>query len=95
MTITNVVWSVLLKFCYWDKKKKRKITVSLFVCLFVFFYLLGPVEQVQLLAPFVVIRNKEVNVTAMVLPSHPRTVTYFWWLGNNTEVVFPLCLLKA
>ncbi|CAF93571.1 unnamed protein product, partial [Tetraodon nigroviridis] len=46
-----------------------------------------PVEQVQLLAPFVVIRNKEVNVTAVVLPSHPRTVTYFWWLGNNTEQI--------
>lgn len=47
---------------------------------------LGPVEHVQLLAPFVVIRNKEVNITAVVLPSHSRTVTYFWWLGNNTEV---------
>lgn len=46
----------------------------------------GPVEHVQLLAPFVVIRNKEVNITAVVLPSHSRTVTYFWWLGNNTEV---------
>uniref|UniRef100_A0AAX7SMR1 PKD domain-containing protein n=1 Tax=Astatotilapia calliptera TaxID=8154 RepID=A0AAX7SMR1_ASTCA len=45
-----------------------------------------PVEHVQLLAPFVVIRNKEVNITAVVLPSHSRTVTYFWWLGNNTEV---------
>lgn len=44
-------------------------------------------EHVQLLTPFVVIRNKEVNITAMVLPSHSRTVTYFWWLGNNTEVI--------
>lgn len=50
---------------------------------------LGPVEHVQLLAPFVVIRNKEVNITAVVLPSHSRTVTYFWWLGNNTEVILP------
>lgn len=47
----------------------------------------GPVEHVQLLTPFVVIRNKEVNITAVVLPSHSRTVTYFWWLGNNTEVI--------
>lgn len=46
----------------------------------------GPVEHVQLLVPFVVIKNKEVNLTAMVWPSHSRTVTYFWWLGNNTEV---------
>uniref|UniRef100_A0A668T1W5 PKD domain-containing protein n=1 Tax=Oreochromis aureus TaxID=47969 RepID=A0A668T1W5_OREAU len=49
-----------------------------------------PVEHVQLLAPFVVIRNKEVNITAVVLPSHSRTVTYFWWLGNNTEPVITL-----
>lgn len=48
---------------------------------------LGPVEHVQLLAPFVVIRNKEINITAVVLPSHSRTVTYFWWIGNNTEVI--------
>ena len=52
----------------------------------------GPVEHVQLLAPFVVIRNREVNITAVVWPSHSRTVTYFWWLGNNTEVR-KLCLL--
>lgn len=50
----------------------------------------GPVEHVQLLTPFVVIRNKEVNITAVVLPSHSRTVTYFWWLGNNTEVILPV-----
>nr|XP_057942775.1 VPS10 domain-containing receptor SorCS3-like [Doryrhamphus excisus] len=49
-----------------------------------------PVENVQLLAPFVVIRNKEVNISAVVLPNHPRTVTYFWWLGNNTEPVVTL-----
>uniref|UniRef100_A0A3Q4HV86 Sortilin related VPS10 domain containing receptor 3 n=1 Tax=Neolamprologus brichardi TaxID=32507 RepID=A0A3Q4HV86_NEOBR len=49
-----------------------------------------PVEHVQLLAPFVVIRNKEVNITAVVLPSHSRTITYFWWLGNNTEPVITL-----
>lgn len=52
--------------------------------------LTGPVEHVQLLAPFVVIRNKEVNITAVVLPIQPRTVTYFWWLGNNTEVTVGL-----
>lgn len=55
----------------------------------VLFAFLGPVEHVQLLTPFVVIRNKEVNITAVVLPSHSRTVTYFWWLGNNTEVILP------
>uniref|UniRef100_A0A8C7TW62 PKD domain-containing protein n=1 Tax=Oncorhynchus mykiss TaxID=8022 RepID=A0A8C7TW62_ONCMY len=49
-----------------------------------------PVEHVQLLAPFVAIKNKEVNLTAVVWPIHSRTVTYFWWLGNNTEPVISL-----
>uniref|UniRef100_A0A7N6F6U2 PKD domain-containing protein n=1 Tax=Anabas testudineus TaxID=64144 RepID=A0A7N6F6U2_ANATE len=52
-----------------------------------FLHVTCPVEHVQLLAPFVVIRNKEINITAVVLPSHSRTVTYFWWIGNNTEVI--------
>ncbi|XP_036971360.1 VPS10 domain-containing receptor SorCS3 [Acanthopagrus latus] len=55
-----------------------------------FLHVTCPVEHVQLLTPFVVIRNKEVNITAAVLPSHSRTVTYFWWLGNNTEPVITL-----
>ncbi|KAA0721962.1 VPS10 domain-containing receptor [Triplophysa tibetana] len=49
-----------------------------------------PVEQIQLLAPYVVIKNKEVNLTAVVWPSHFRTLTYFWWLGNNTEPIITL-----
>ncbi|XP_041839727.1 LOW QUALITY PROTEIN: VPS10 domain-containing receptor SorCS3 [Melanotaenia boesemani] len=55
-----------------------------------FLHVTCPVEHVQLLAPFVVIRNKEVNITAVVLPSQSRTVTYFWWLGNNTEPAITL-----
>uniref|UniRef100_A0A7N6B717 PKD domain-containing protein n=1 Tax=Anabas testudineus TaxID=64144 RepID=A0A7N6B717_ANATE len=35
-----------------------------------FLHVTCPVEHVQLLAPFVVIRNKEINITAVVLPSH-------------------------
>uniref|UniRef100_A0A8C8HG41 PKD domain-containing protein n=1 Tax=Oncorhynchus tshawytscha TaxID=74940 RepID=A0A8C8HG41_ONCTS len=49
-----------------------------------------PVEHVQLLAPFVAIKNKEVNLTAVVWPIHSRTLTYFWWLGNSTEPVISL-----
>ncbi|XP_051561251.1 VPS10 domain-containing receptor SorCS3-like [Myxocyprinus asiaticus] len=49
-----------------------------------------PVEHIQLLAPYVVIKNKEVNLTAVVWPSHFRTLTYFWWLGNNTEPIITL-----
>uniref|UniRef100_A0A8C4HCM6 PKD domain-containing protein n=1 Tax=Dicentrarchus labrax TaxID=13489 RepID=A0A8C4HCM6_DICLA len=41
-----------------------------------FLHVTCPVEHVQLLAPFVVIRNKEVNITAVVLPSHSRTQPY-------------------
>ncbi|XP_017289385.1 VPS10 domain-containing receptor SorCS3 [Kryptolebias marmoratus] len=55
-----------------------------------FLHIICPVEHVQLLAPFVIIRYKEVNISAVVLPSQSRTVTYFWWLGNNTEPVITL-----
>ncbi|XP_034043251.1 VPS10 domain-containing receptor SorCS3 [Thalassophryne amazonica] len=55
-----------------------------------FLHVTCPVEHVQLLAPFVAIRNKEVNITAVVLPTHSRTVTYFWWLSNSTEPVITL-----
>uniref|UniRef100_A0A8C3G8R1 PKD domain-containing protein n=1 Tax=Cyclopterus lumpus TaxID=8103 RepID=A0A8C3G8R1_CYCLU len=55
-----------------------------------FLHVTCPVEHVRLLAPFVVIKNKEVNITAVVLPSHSRTVTFFWWLDNNTEPVITL-----
>uniref|UniRef100_A0A8C5AQF8 PKD domain-containing protein n=1 Tax=Gadus morhua TaxID=8049 RepID=A0A8C5AQF8_GADMO len=49
-----------------------------------------PVEHVQLLAPYVAIGHQEVNITAVVWPGHSRTVTYFWWLDNNTEPVITL-----
>ncbi|KAG9345911.1 hypothetical protein JZ751_007725, partial [Albula glossodonta] len=49
-----------------------------------------PVEHVHLLAPFVAIKNKGVNLTAVVWPSHSRTVTYFWWFGNSTEPIITL-----
>ncbi|KAL2102435.1 hypothetical protein ACEWY4_001603 [Coilia grayii] len=48
------------------------------------------VEHVQLLAPLVVIQNKEVNLTAVVWPSHSHTLTYFWWLGNSSEPIITL-----
>ncbi|KAI5090031.1 VPS10 domain-containing receptor SorCS3 [Silurus meridionalis] len=55
-----------------------------------YLHVTSPVEHAQLLAPFVVIKNKEVNLTAMVWPAHSRTLTYFWWLGNNTEPIITL-----
>lgn len=34
------------------------------------------------------VRNKEVNLTAVLWPSQVGTVTYIWWIGNNTEVLY-------
>ncbi|KAM7393570.1 hypothetical protein PAMP_020430 [Pampus punctatissimus] len=42
-------------------------------------------EYIHLSAPFVAVRNKEVNLTAVLWPSQVGTVTYIWWIGNNTE----------
>ncbi|KAG7463022.1 hypothetical protein MATL_G00190840 [Megalops atlanticus] len=49
-----------------------------------------PVERVHLSAPFVAIKNKEVNLTAVVWPSHSRTAAFFWWFGNSTEPIITL-----
>ncbi|XP_060624334.2 VPS10 domain-containing receptor SorCS3 [Anolis sagrei] len=50
-----------------------------------FLHVVCPVERVDLRVPFVAIRNKEVNLTAVVWPSQSGTLTYFWWFGNNTK----------
>ncbi|KAL1005910.1 hypothetical protein UPYG_G00065460 [Umbra pygmaea] len=55
-----------------------------------YLHVICPVEHIQLLAPFVAIKNKEVNLTAVVWPNHSRTLTYFWWLGNSTEPIISL-----
>ncbi|MEQ2222045.1 hypothetical protein ILYODFUR_021878, partial [Ilyodon furcidens] len=47
-------------------------------------------EQVQLSAPLVVIKNKAVNFTTTLRPSSVGTVTYFWWFDNKTEPVVTL-----
>lgn len=43
-------------------------------------------EQVELLAPSVVLKNRPVNLTAVLRPSTVGTVTYYWWFGNKSEV---------
>uniref|UniRef100_A0A803TP90 Sortilin related VPS10 domain containing receptor 3 n=1 Tax=Anolis carolinensis TaxID=28377 RepID=A0A803TP90_ANOCA len=50
-----------------------------------FLHVVCPVERVDLRVPFVAIRNKEVNLTAVVWPSQSGTLTYFWWFGNSTK----------
>uniref|UniRef100_A0A669CW50 Sortilin related VPS10 domain containing receptor 1 n=1 Tax=Oreochromis niloticus TaxID=8128 RepID=A0A669CW50_ORENI len=47
-------------------------------------------EQVQLSAPSVVIKNKAVNLTTVLQPSDVGTVTYYWWFDNKTEPVVTL-----
>ncbi|KAM3863124.1 VPS10 domain-containing receptor SorCS1-like [Diretmus argenteus] len=42
-------------------------------------------EEVQLVAPSVAVRNKAVNLTTALRPSNVGTVTYYWWFDNKTE----------
>ncbi|XP_060943270.1 VPS10 domain-containing receptor SorCS1-like [Limanda limanda] len=47
-------------------------------------------EQVQLSAPSVVVKNKAVNLTTLLRPGNVGTVIYYWWLDNKTEPVVTL-----
>nr|XP_033799116.1 VPS10 domain-containing receptor SorCS1-like [Geotrypetes seraphini] len=49
-----------------------------------------PLEHVHLSLPFVTTKNKEVNATVVLWPSQVGTLTYVWWLGNNTEPLITL-----
>ncbi|XP_069467857.1 VPS10 domain-containing receptor SorCS1-like isoform X3 [Ambystoma mexicanum] len=49
-----------------------------------------PLEHVHLALPFVTTRNKAVNASAVLWPSHVGTLTYIWWLGNNSEPLITL-----
>ncbi|KAF6111579.1 sortilin related VPS10 domain containing receptor 3 [Phyllostomus discolor] len=55
-----------------------------------FLHVVCPVEHVHLRVPFVAIRNKEVNISAVVWPSQLGTLTYFWWFGNSTKPLITL-----
>uniref|UniRef100_A0A3Q2TED6 Sortilin related VPS10 domain containing receptor 1 n=1 Tax=Fundulus heteroclitus TaxID=8078 RepID=A0A3Q2TED6_FUNHE len=55
-----------------------------------FLHVTCQLEHIHLSAPFVAVRNKEVNLTAVLHPSQVGTVTYIWWIGNNTEPVITL-----
>uniref|UniRef100_A0A8C8B5L8 VPS10 domain-containing receptor SorCS3 n=1 Tax=Otus sunia TaxID=257818 RepID=A0A8C8B5L8_9STRI len=57
-----------------------------------FLHVVCPVEHVHLSVPFVAIRNKDINITAVVWPSQAGTLTYFWWFGNSTK---PLITLES
>ncbi|CAK6953117.1 VPS10 domain-containing receptor SorCS1-like [Scomber scombrus] len=49
-------------------------------------------EQIQLSAPSVVVKNKVVKLTTVLHPSNVGTVTYYWWFDNKTE---PLVTLEG
>lgn len=49
-----------------------------------------PLEHVHLALPFVTTKNKAVNASAVLWPSHVGTITYVWWLGNNSEPLITL-----
>ncbi|MEE6486954.1 hypothetical protein FKM82_014741 [Ascaphus truei] len=49
-----------------------------------------PLEHIHLVLPFVTTKNKEVNASVVLWPSHVGTLTYVWWLGNNTEPLISL-----
>ncbi|KAM7408583.1 hypothetical protein PAMA_002346 [Pampus argenteus] len=55
-----------------------------------FLHITSPVERVYLSAPIVTIRGKEANLTAVVWPSHTRTLTFFWWFNNSSEPIITL-----
>uniref|UniRef100_H3AHG6 Sortilin related VPS10 domain containing receptor 1 n=1 Tax=Latimeria chalumnae TaxID=7897 RepID=H3AHG6_LATCH len=50
-----------------------------------------PLENVHLSVPFVSVKNKRVNASAVLWPSNVGALTYIWWFGNKTE---PLITLK-
>ncbi|XP_061693675.1 VPS10 domain-containing receptor SorCS1-like isoform X2 [Syngnathoides biaculeatus] len=47
-------------------------------------------EQVQLSAPSVAVKNKPVNFTTTLRPVSVGTVTYYWWFDNKTEPLLSL-----
>ncbi|XP_069095531.1 VPS10 domain-containing receptor SorCS1-like isoform X2 [Pleurodeles waltl] len=49
-----------------------------------------PLEHVHLALPFVTTKNKAVNASAVLWPRHVGTITYVWWLGNNSEPLITL-----
>ncbi|XP_026864207.2 VPS10 domain-containing receptor SorCS1 isoform X2 [Electrophorus electricus] len=55
-----------------------------------FLHVTCQLEYIHLSSPFVAVKNKEVNLTAVLWPSQVGTVTYIWWFGNNSEPVITL-----
>ncbi|XP_037535849.1 VPS10 domain-containing receptor SorCS3 [Nematolebias whitei] len=55
-----------------------------------FLHVTSPVEHMYFSIPIVAIRGKAANLTAVVWPSHTRTLTFFWWFDNSSEPIITL-----
>ncbi|XP_068113722.1 VPS10 domain-containing receptor SorCS1-like isoform X4 [Hyperolius riggenbachi] len=55
-----------------------------------YLHVTAPLEHIHLVLPFVTTKNKEVNASVVLWPSNVGTVTYVWWLGNNSEPLVTL-----
>uniref|UniRef100_A0A5S6L3U2 Charged multivesicular body protein 2b n=2 Tax=Xenopus tropicalis TaxID=8364 RepID=A0A5S6L3U2_XENTR len=55
-----------------------------------YLHVTSPLEYVHLRVPFVAIRNKEANASAVVWPSHSGTLIHVWWIGNSTKPLITL-----
>ncbi|XP_073409181.1 VPS10 domain-containing receptor SorCS1 isoform X3 [Dendrobates tinctorius] len=55
-----------------------------------YLHITAPLEHIHLILPFVTTKNKEVNASVVLWPSNVGTLTYVWWLGNNSEPLITL-----
>ncbi|KAM4703698.1 VPS10 domain-containing receptor SorCS1 isoform 3-T3 [Rhinophrynus dorsalis] len=55
-----------------------------------YLHISSPLEHIHLVLPFVTTKNKEINASVVLWPSHVGTLTYVWWLGNNSEPIITL-----
>ncbi|XP_056386926.1 VPS10 domain-containing receptor SorCS1 isoform X2 [Hyla sarda] len=55
-----------------------------------YLHITAPLEHIHLILPFVTTKNKEVNASVVLWPSNVGTLTYVWWLGNNSEPLVTL-----
>lgn len=50
----------------------------------------APLQDVHLEVVPIAGRNQEVNLTATVLPSEANLTVFYWWIGDNLQVLFGL-----
>ncbi|KAM3912701.1 VPS10 domain-containing receptor SorCS1 isoform 1-T1 [Leptodactylus fuscus] len=55
-----------------------------------YLHITAPLEHIHLVLPFVTTKDKEVNASVILWPSNVGTLTYVWWLGNNSEPLITL-----